>query len=434
MKNYFKLFKNNKFILTSSSIASFLGVGYYVYKNEVPLYSYSLTNDIIFEDRFKKANRLIQQYKELYGVPAVIVQVTKNGQVIYSKAIGYSDVENNLKASEDTIMRIASISKPIACLIACKLYENGKLDLDKSINDYLKDIPKFTFNDKEVIITPRQLMAHTGGIRHYKDNNNNNNSETSDANLQEFYLNKNFPTTKDALELFLKDDLKYEPGTQHLYTTFGYTLLSAVLEKVSSDTPFPKLLEDFFKKVGLNETFLDKNEPIIPNRSKYYMRDSKGKLVNVPYVDNSYKWAGGGLLSNVNDLTKFGNLMLKFYQTEDSLNKFIKQSTIMSEMWTTQSKPNKNGNDNLLSEPNEITTYGLGWCLVMDERKNLKYVYHTGGAVGASSCLMIVPESSDTFKSPKGTVVAVLCNSQNVSEIAKFTLSIARIFSDNNQI
>lgn len=158
------------------------------------------------------------------------------------------------------------------------------------------------------------------------------------------------------------------------------------------------------------------------------MRNEKGKLVNVPFVDNSYKWAGGGLLSNVNDLVKFGNIMLKFYQTDDKLNQFIKQSTIKSQLWKSQSFPNGN-NNNFLSRSDEVSSYGLGWFLVMNEMEKIKFVYHTGGAVGASSCLMIVPEADNTISEPKGTVVAVLCNSQNVNEIAKFSQKIARIFT-----
>ena len=48
--------------------------------------------------------------------------------------------------------------------------------------------------------------------------------------------------------------------------------------------------------------------------SRYYIRDAKGKLQNTPYVDNSYKWAGGGFLSTVKDLTKVGNIMLYCHQ------------------------------------------------------------------------------------------------------------------------
>ena len=78
-----------------------------------------------------------------------------------------------------------------------------------------------------------------------------------------------------------------------------------------------------FSILGLNNTFLDEAEPIIYNRSKNYVRDKHHRLRNAPYVDNSYKWAGGGFLSTVGDLVKFGNAMLYSYQQKNvpSVNK-----------------------------------------------------------------------------------------------------------------
>merc|ERR1711902_250624 len=67
-------------------------------------------------------------------------------------------------------------------------------------------------------------------------------------------------------------------------------------------------------ELGLNNTFLDENGPVIANRARYYFRDSNHILKNSPSVDNSYKWAGGGFLSTVGDLLKFGNAMLYSYQ------------------------------------------------------------------------------------------------------------------------
>lgn len=141
----------------------------------------------------------------------MIVSVSQNGQVIYNRAFGFSDVENCVKANCDSVMRIASISKPLACLVAAKLVENGKLDLDKSVDEYLTDLPKFEFNNKQVKITSRQLMCHTSGIRHYKETKKN--SDKKDSNYEEFYLNKKFSNSQEALSLFINDNLLFEPGT-----------------------------------------------------------------------------------------------------------------------------------------------------------------------------------------------------------------------------
>lgn len=81
-----------------------------------------------------------------------------------------------------------------------------------------------------------------------------------------------------------------------------------------SGEPFEKYIKKQFTVLGLNNTYLDQAEQIIYNRSRNYVRDKHHRLKNAPYVDNSYKWAGGGFLSTVGDLVKFGNAMLYSHQ------------------------------------------------------------------------------------------------------------------------
>ena len=255
------------------------------------------------QDFNQSKNNIFFSKKEEYGIPGVIVGVSQNGKIIYSKGFGYSDVENNIKAHPHTVMRIASISKPITCTLAARLFQDGKLELDKPISYYLNDLPPLKWNNREVEITSRQLMSHTSGIRHYEKNNkqekplsqpikSDNNKENvedtdeksykklysvkpveiiGDSLFSEFFLNKHFKTTKEALELFIHDDLMFEPGKGYLYSTYAFTLLSAVLEQAQGkNSKFADMLTEFFKRLEMNETYLDYNTPLIANRSKYY--------------------------------------------------------------------------------------------------------------------------------------------------------------------
>lgn len=422
---------------TSALLCLTTSIGYLWNSNIVSKPIYASESDLKFKKL--KCKKLIKRFKEEYGVPGIVIGVSVNGETIYKKAIGYSDVENNQKANVDTIMRIASISKPITCAISAKLFELNKLDLDKSVNDYLNNLTVFNWNDKNVEITARQLMSHTSGIRHYEKNvnlngsNEKNQSNDSDTNYKEFYIKDHFDKTSDALSIFINDKLLFEPSTNFYYTTYGYTLLSAVLECVS-DRKFTQLLGELFKYFEMNQTYIDENNPLIPNRSKYYTRNNKGRLENVPYVDNSYKWAGGGILSNVGDLMKFGNCLLFNYQNDSSKN-YLKQNTIRNYIWSKQSIPFTNRKDKIekppIVPPIEKSFYGFGWQLVFDDNEHLKRVYHTGGAVGASSCIMIIPkEIESSIENPNGIVVVVLCNSDTTSGIVNFTHEIAKIFMD----
>ena len=291
------------------------------------------------------------------GIPGLVIAVSVDGKITWKHGFGYADVENRVLANSNTVMRIASISKSITAAAVGKLVEDGLLDLDKPVSEYVEAWPKH-----HPPISTRQLISHMSGIRHYEKHKSDSNKNTSknnaskddvqskkeedlvksnnkncdnkavkdkksesnpgegDTKYDEFYLNKKFNSVTESLDLFKNDPLLYEPGTKFHYTTHGFTLLSAVIESVTGQK-FEEYIKTVFKDLGLSNTCLDENDTIVYNRSKYYLRDKNHKLINAPNVDNSYKWAGGGFLSNVTDLAKFGNAMLYSYQIDDHLGK-----------------------------------------------------------------------------------------------------------------
>ncbi|PAV64537.1 hypothetical protein WR25_01638 [Diploscapter pachys] len=84
-------------------------------------------------EKIAKARTVVDRYMTIYGIPGLSVAVSVDGKKIYAEGFGYADVEIGAKCTEDTVMRIASISKPFTATIAAKLFEAGKLDLDKDI-------------------------------------------------------------------------------------------------------------------------------------------------------------------------------------------------------------------------------------------------------------------------------------------------------------
>ena len=91
------------------------------------------------------------------------LSIASAGEVIWQKAYGFSDVENEVPATTSTVYRIASTSKPLTAVAALRLAEAGKFDLDAPVQKYAP-----TFPIKSGIITPRQLLGHLPGIRHYR--------------------------------------------------------------------------------------------------------------------------------------------------------------------------------------------------------------------------------------------------------------------------
>ncbi|EFP02091.1 CRE-LACT-9 protein [Caenorhabditis remanei] len=235
----------------------------------------------------------------------------------------------------------------------------------------------------------------------------NNNTETA-----EFLSNKPYTNSIEALEIFKNDDLVVKPGSKFSYTTYGLTLAGAVLEKCSGRS-YRQLANGLFSDLGMRHTQLDTKKKIIPGRVNYYHRNSEtNELENCPEVDCSYKYAGGGIISNVTDLVIFANAILHSYQLDTKKN-LIKRETIRK--FISEQIPIDNS-------VKSTTSAGLGWFLVDGKGvkslngnvANSPFFYHTGAAVGASSVLLIKPGFSESQTS-SGVCVAILCNLQNCS-------------------
>jgi Beta-lactamase class C and other penicillin binding proteins len=92
------------------------------------------------------------------------VAVSKNGELIYTKSIGYADIENNIRASEKTKYRIGSISKSFTTVLILKAIENQQLTIDETIDKWF---PSITNSNK---ITVKQLLTHRSGIHNFTNN------------------------------------------------------------------------------------------------------------------------------------------------------------------------------------------------------------------------------------------------------------------------
>lgn len=181
------------------------------------------------------------------------------------------------------------------------------------------------------------------------------------------------------------------------------------------------------KQLGLRHTKLEYPHELVSNRSRYYCRRSlKEGLINVAYVDLSYKWAGGGMLSNVNDLLIFANTLLQCRQTKlinaQSSDLLLKPETVR-EMWSPVATTTKKG-----------TSYGLGWMVTKEQSASVNesaipaHIHHSGGAVGATSMLLIIPCSNNCSNPRCGICITILTNLQSANEIYQTALDIALMF------
>lgn len=356
------------------------------------------------------------------GLPGMTVCVAKRGKMVWRSAFGFCDVENLTLCDEFAAMKIASISKSVFALtMVAPLIEQGKLNLDSPVHNYLniKDFPRQKFQGKEYDITVKQLLSHTSGIRHYKDGESSmmpiGSSKSKKIRQNQFQYHREDGFTRetyrdviDALEIFKSDSLISKPG-EFSYTTYGYTLLSAIVQNVIQKEPnkdkvqvedewIRKLQNDF----KLTNTYLDQDEVIISKRARHYRRDAEnGGLINAPYLDASYKWAGGGLISNTTDMIKLANIIFDLYHLRES-QLGIRRETL-DLMWTEVEK-----------------NYGLGFKIGKDNYNDL-VIYHTGCSIGSSTILLMKPESE--------IAIAIMTNLPDI-QLVPLSLYITEQFSD----
>lgn len=294
----------------------------------------------------------LTEYFKAKEIPSISAGAALNGNIIWLGARGYSDIENFVYATTNTVYRIASISKSITAVAIMQLVEKGKINLDE---DAIKYLPYFS--KKKWKFTTRQLLNHTAGIRTYRNG--------------EFDSKEFFESTKDAIDFIVKDSLEYEPGTKYLYTTLGYNLLAGIIEYVSGLSLLDYYKTYIFSPAEMYSTTIEVQQEIIANRARGYIKDDFRKTKNAPLADLSIKYSGGGIVSNAADLLKFAINLLN----GKLLNRVYLDSMLI---------PSKLKNGTVL-------TYGLGFLIGSDE--NGKYFMHTGGGTGFTSQLIVYPES-----------------------------------------
>src|SRR5881398_4014101 len=293
------------------------------------------------------------------------VAVGVDGKLVWSEGFGYADLARKAPVTAETQFRIGSVSKPLTATAVALLYEQGKLDLDAPIQRYVP-----TFPEKGYPITTRQLAGHLAGIRHYRD--------------REFFQTRHFATVREGLAIFQDDSLLFPPGTRFSYSSYGWNLVSAVVEGAAAEDFLIYISAHVFRPLGLTHTAPDRADSVLPDRTQFYDADSSGASHVAPPVDNSYKWAGGGFVSTAEDLVKFGSALLA--------PGFLRRETL-DLLFTSQR-----------TSTGEETGYGIGW-FVRTDNSGHHWAFHGGSAVGGTAVFGLDRDAH--------VVVAVLTNLSN---------------------
>ncbi len=305
-------------------------------------------------------DRIVTQAMHEQQIPAITVAMVSGDRLVYSKAFGTADLENEVPATAETLIRTGSLAKPITAVAAMMLVESGKLDLDAPVQTYCAPFPP-----KQWPITTRELLGHTAGIRHY--------------NPGEMENTRHYKWMADGFALFASDPLLFPPGTAYSYSTYGYTVVGCAIEGASGSRFQDYVADHVLKPAGMTHTVVDDVLEIVPHRARGYQKID-GQVRNATLMDSSYKIPGGGYVATAEDVARFAQALLE--------GKLLKRGTL-TQMWTPSKVSGKAG-------------YGLGFAV----QEGGKFVTHTGGQPGTTTRLFIIPKEH--------FALAVLANMDNV--------------------
>jgi D-alanyl-D-alanine carboxypeptidase len=220
--------------------------------------------------------------------PGAVVFLSQNEQVLYRDAIGLANLEHRVAISPGMPFRLASLTKPITACALLMLEQAGQLQLSDPITRFLPDYPQ-----GDSSITLEHLLTHTSGIQNYTQI-----PGWWDIHRQDLALS-------DLIDLFRSHPPVSAPGARWAYNNSGYVLLGAVIEQVSGQ-PYGDFIEQhIFGPLGMQDSYYGgKPERIYPGLVSGYSKPGD-EYVRAEYISYTQLSAAGGLISSVDDLSKW---------------------------------------------------------------------------------------------------------------------------------
>ena len=278
------------------------------------------------------------------------ILVAQDGKVLFSKAYGLANIENDVPNTLQTKFRIGSLTKQFTAMAILVLQERQKLNVQDSICKYLQPCP-----ESWQPITIHHLLTHTSGLPNFMYTVNLTEEERAYS-----------PLSRD-IDRLRKGSLEFAAGTKFNYCNSGYVLLGHIIEKVSGKSYGDFVRESIFEPLKMVNTGYDYNGLILKHRAEgYSLRGDT--LITAPFVDMSVPFAAGGLYSTVEDLYLWDQALY----TE----KLISKKSL--EMMFTPFKQN----------------YGYGWYI--DEPLKRKGFSHGGRIAGYMNSIERFPDEKLT--------------------------------------
>ena len=329
----------------------------------------------------------IPKQMKRYNVPGLSIAVVDNQRLVWAQGFGYADRERRIPAGAETVYQVGSISKLLTATAVMQLVDQGKINLDAPIQDYL---PHFYMKSRWADtgpITPRELLSHHAGLPTYY--------------LKGFFSHE--PMAELAKDL-TGQYLAYPPGKVFNYSNLGPDLMGLVMERISGQHFAPYMQSALLDPLGMHHSSFVMNEEIAPLLARGYVDNQASNPTPIRDVP------AGSLLSNVVDLSRF--MRLVFGDGELDGHRLVSSASLDS-MFQPQ----------FANSPLDFgQRFGLGWMLSgLPVHGGGMVAWHNGGTKAFISQMAIMPQKK------LGVVVLANADSANkmIYDVAEQALRLA---------
>ena len=262
----------------------------------------------------RKMQEVLQQAVDSKKVAGINFLILQNGQEVGYAEAGWRNIENRTPFSRDTIARIYSMTKPMTSFAIMKLWEQGRIDLNKRVCEYL---PAFDRPDKKDMLVSH-LYNMTSGLTYDGGMSPAGKAITQVFNNIIANLDEAKPyTTQEVAAMFAECPLAFEPGTKWMYGVSA-DVLAAIVEVISGMSFREFLKKELFDPLQLNDTdFYVPKEKQHRLAQPYWtgetMKPYYGSHLGVPHYmreDPAYYAGGAGICSTVDDYSRFAQMLL----------------------------------------------------------------------------------------------------------------------------
>ena len=290
-----------------------------------------------------------------YLIPGLSLAILRSGKPTLARSYGFNDVELGIKANNQTVYQLASVTKIFTSVAVMMLVDDNKLGLESRVTELLPNLPASWSN-----IRVRHLLSHTSGLPSNLSSNPRYQAEERLRRERERFVDADkldYFTAAERLSYLTELPLQFPAGTKWSYNQPGYMLLGIIVEHLSGQ-PFPAFMRHhLFSKLAMDSAQFGDSRVIVPGRRQVAYTRQYGPLQNWLWPYSTSDYPAAGLNMSALDVAKLFVAL--------TTGKLLRQATIQS-MWA-----------QVQLESGEKIKYAQGWTV--GEIAGRKTVGHEGG-------------------------------------------------------